>query len=421
MRKPKPQEALYVTGAIVLFVALFRGWESIVNFVGIVLTAIIPLVLGICVAYIVSIPTAFFERHLFPNAKNGFLQAIRRPLALAISVFLTIVGVVVLVLVLAPAIVETAITARDGIRVFLQYLMTTELFAPYQKTIQAFLNGDVMANLDSLDVPSILKNFVGGTMTDIGTHVFTFVSMLMTGFFGLLFAAILLNDTNDTMGRLTDFALIYLGPKRTERLAVILGVADTSFHNFTVRQFTEASILGLSAFVTLFVLGHPYALGAAALMGVCALIPIVGFPVGLISSAIVVAVSNNNLVAALIYIVCVALVQMVEATFVLPHIGDPRTVLTPVWTTVGVTIGGGVAGFIGMLVAIPTCATIHQLIRIDMNSRGAKQAALQEAETERMIENVLERKRLMELASEEERESNPDTASDTSADTGSRF
>lgn len=415
MRKPKPQEALYVMGAIVLFVALFRGWDSIIDFVGILLTAIIPLVLGICVAYIVSIPTAFFERHLFPNSESGFLRAIRRPLALAISAFLTIVGVVLLVLVLAPAIVETAITARDGIREFLQYLMTTELFAPYRETMQSFLNGDVMANVDSLDIPSILKNFVGGTMTDIGAHVFTFVSMVMTGFFGLLFASILLTDTNDTMGRLTDFALIYLGSKRTERLAVILGVADTSFHNFTVRQFTEASILGLSAFVTLFVLGHPYALGAAALMGVCALIPIVGYPVGLISSAIVVAVSNNSLVAALIYIMCVALVQMVEGNFVLPHIGDPRTVLTPVWTTVGVTIGGGVAGFIGMLVAIPTCATIHQLIRIDMRSRGAKYAALQEAETERMIENVLARKHLMELAGGGE--SNPETVPEASVGT----
>ena len=164
MRKPKPQEALYVMGAIVLFVALFRGWDSIINFVGILLTAIIPLVLGICVAYIVSIPTAFFERHLFPNSESGFMRAIRRPLALAISAFLTIVGVVLLVLVLAPAIVETAITARDGIREFLQYLMTTELFAPYRETMQSFLNGDVMADVDSLDIPSILKNFVGGTI-----------------------------------------------------------------------------------------------------------------------------------------------------------------------------------------------------------------------------------------------------------------
>ena len=50
-----------------------------------------------------------------------------------------------------------------------------------------------------------------------------------------------------------------------------------------------------------------------------------------------------------------------------------------------------------------------------MRSRGAKHAALQEAETERMIENVLARKRLMELTGEGE--SNPETVPEASTDT----
>ena len=58
---------------------------------------------------------------------------------------------------------------------------------------------------------------------------------------------------------------------------------------------------------------------------------------------------------------------------------------------------------------------MHQLIRIDMRSRGAKYAALQEAETERMIENVLARKRLMELAGGGE--SNPETVPEASVGT----
>ena len=73
----------------------------------------------------------------------------------------------------------------------------------------------------------------------------------------------------------------------------------------------------------------------------------------------------------------VALAQVLEATFVLPHVGDPRTVLPPVWVTVGVTIGGGVAGFLGMLMAIPITSTIRQLAIIGVKRR--EKAALADA------------------------------------------
>ena len=65
----------------------------------------------------------------------------------------------------------------------------------------------------------------------------------------------------------------------------------------------------------------------------------------------------------------VAIAQVIEATFILPHIGDPDTALPPVWVTVGVTIGGGVAGFVGMLVAIPITSTIRQLVILNVKRR----------------------------------------------------
>ena len=113
--------------------------------------------------------------------------------------------------------------------------------------------------------------------------------------------------------------------------------------------------------------GFRYALGVGVLLGLAALVPIVGYPVGLLVGAFMVAI--NSLWMALVYVLCVAVAQVLEATFVLPHVGDPRTAMPPVWITVAVTIGGGVAGFLGMLLAIPLAATIRQLVIIDVRQR----------------------------------------------------
>jgi predicted PurR-regulated permease PerM len=166
---------------------------------------------------------------------------------------------------------------------------------------------------------------------------------------------------------------VYVGEKRMQRIALVLGVTDSSFHNFIVRQSIEALILGTVGALALLVLRFRYALGIGALMGIVALVPIVGYPVGLVLGAFIVAI--NSPWVAVAFVGAVALAQMLEATFLLPYVGDPRTVLPPVWVTVAVTIGGGVAGFVGMLVAIPVAATIRQLTLMDV-SRRMREAGL---------------------------------------------
>ena len=149
-----------------------------------------------------------------------------------------------------------------------------------------------------------------------------------------------------------------------------MAIVDDSFHNFIVRQCLEAAILLVVSTITLLILEYPYALGVGSLMGLAALIPIVGYPVGLFASAFMVLISSP--LDALIYLACVALAQVLEATFVLPHVGNPKTALPPVWVTVGVTIGGGVAGFVGMLVAIPIASSIRQLLLFEYERRLAR-------------------------------------------------
>lgn len=360
--------------AIVFFVMVgIRSWDDIVGFVLLVVQAIIPLILGAAIAYIVSIPANFIERHMLPNSTSPTVEAARRPLSLVIAATLILATIVLATSVLIPAFIETVHMVQDRFEPFVETLLEFPIMRPFKDQIHTFLQGDLVRSITRLDFAGMVENAMGGTVGSIGTQVFGVVSTVMTGFFGLLFSFILLTDTTDALNKLMEVIATVLGDERTERMALVLGVADASFHNFIVRQCLEAAILGSVAAMTLFIVGFEYFLGVGVLMGLAALVPIVGYPVGLLVGGLMVVVTNPWY--ALIYIIVVAVAQVLEATFVLPHIGDPRTVLPPVWTTVGVTIGGGVAGFVGMLVAIPTASTIRQLILIDVRRRKAKQRA----------------------------------------------
>lgn len=359
--------ALY--GALLFIVlGLIQGWEAITQFVTIVLTAIVPLVLGAAIAYVVSIPLGFFERHFFPNSTSKAVTAIRRPVCLAVTLVLLLSGISIGVSTLIPALSEVITIIQLRGADFIEQLIQQPVFVPFRASVHKFLQGDLVKSLETLDLGGIMESGLGGTVGSFGNQLFSVVSIIMSGFFGILFSFILLTDTTHAVTRLIYGVSVYVGPKKMERIALVMGVADSSFHNFIVRQFTEAIILGTIGTISLLVMGFEYALGVGVFLGLAAIVPIVGYPVGLIGGAFIVVLFNP--IAALVFLACVALTQMLESTMVLPHIGDPRTTLPPVWITVAVTIGGGIAGFVGMIVAIPTASTIYQLICIDLRRRG---------------------------------------------------
>jgi predicted PurR-regulated permease PerM len=373
MRKPTINEILTYGSIAIVICAVLMGWEAIVTFLGILLTAIVPLVLGAAIAYVISIPTKFFERHFLPNSESKFVKGIRRPVALAVTVLLVLTGLFLLSSTLIPALIEAVSMVQKNGRQFVENIIAYPIFNPVRSTVQEFLDGDLMQGLESMDMSGLVKGMFGGTVGNITTQLFSVVSTIMTTFFGIFFSFILLTDTSDIGNKVLQTMQVYVGEKRMQRIALVLGVTDSSFHNFIVRQSIEALILGTVGALALLVLRFRYALGIGALMGIVALVPIVGYPVGLVLGAFIVAI--NSPWVAVAFVGAVALAQMLEATFLLPYVGDPRTVLPPVWVTVAVTIGGGVAGFVGMLVAIPVAATIRQLTLMDV-SRRMREAGL---------------------------------------------
>ncbi|MDO4798201.1 MAG: AI-2E family transporter [Coriobacteriales bacterium] len=387
MRKPTLRELVILLGIALLFIVLFQSWDAVISFCGIVLTAIAPLVVGGAIAYVVSIPMNFLQRHLFSRSNSGFANALRQPLALLITVVVLLAILALCSSLLIPALIDTVKMVQVYGQDFVESVIQLPVLSPVRQTVHDFITGDFVQGLKNLDIGGAIQEVFGGTLGNVTTQVFTVVSVLMTGFFGMLFSFILLTDNTHATSKFMLVIKEYLGTRRFDRLTRVLTVADRSFHSFLVRQCVEASILGTVGGLVLLPTGFPYAIGVGALVGLMALIPIVGYPVGLVLGAFMVAIFN--VWAALLFVLAVAIAQVLESTLLLPHVGDKRTFLPPVWITVAVTIGGGVGGFLGMLVAIPLGSTIRQLVLMDVDRRRAARME-QEEQAQATAETIAE-------------------------------
>ena len=215
------------------------------------------------------------------------------------------------------------------------------------------------ANVDDLadSAKNLIEKFgasaAGGLLTGIsvvGTLVATAVLALLLTFF-------FLRDSD----RAVDLAHS-LAPRGTGDLVEAMGRrAFEAVEGFMRRTTFIALIDALCITVGLLVLRVPGAVGLGALVFVGAYIPYLGaFLSGAV--AVLVALADRGFVIALWAVGVVLAVQVLEGHVLQPAIQSRTVQMHPAMVMIALTAGAGVAGLLGLLLAVPLCAAFFGVI-----------------------------------------------------------
>ena len=75
---------------------------------------------------------------------------------------------------------------------------------------------------------------------------------------------------------------------------------------------------------------------------------------------------------ALILAAFILALQQFDGNILGPKILGDSTGLAPIWVLVSITIGGGLMGFAGMIIGVPTFAVLYSLLSENMDKRLEK-------------------------------------------------
>ena len=160
----------------------------------------------------------------------------------------------------------------------------------------------------------------------------------------------------------------YLKPSWYSRLLYFLETLHNCFRRFVVGQCTEAVILGLLCMGGMLLFQFPYASMVGTLIGFTALIPVAGAYIGAgVGAFMIFTVSPLK---ALLFLVFISVLQQLEGNLIYPKVVGSSIGLPGIWVLAAVTIGGGVLGIGGMLLAVPLAATFYQVLRDDVAKRN---------------------------------------------------
>ena len=80
----------------VLYLCIFY-WESLAGLIGMFLSALSPIVLGLVIAYVLNILMSFYEKHYFPKQKSKTAVAKSRTIVCLLVAILTLCAIVAMV------------------------------------------------------------------------------------------------------------------------------------------------------------------------------------------------------------------------------------------------------------------------------------------------------------------------------------
>ena len=121
----------------------------------------------------------------------------------------------------------------------------------------------------------------------------------------------------------------------------------------------DLAIQGAISAVALYLIGVPYALVLGAFVSLTALIPYIGAWLGAIPAVIVAFTVSPT--AVILTAVVFVVIQQLEGNFLMPKIQGQSLNVHPVLVFLSVIIGGGLAGLVGVLLAVPTLAVLRVL------------------------------------------------------------
>ena len=354
----------YLLGAAVLI--LLIKYSDVIFHSGLHLISILmPLLLGGAIAYVLNILVDKVE--LLPpfSDSNHPVYPYRRAVSIIASLAIIAIVVVVLVRIIIPQLTDAFRVILAGVPPMLEQLLAwgSSMDIPVPQ-IQEWLTS---LNVNWPQLVQKIASYLSSGMTNLFTTTVSVVGavsgVVVQLVMSFIFALYLLTGKEKLARQFQALGRTYLNQRVYRSILYVLDTAHDTFTKFIVGQCTEAVIIGVLCTLGMLLLRFPYATMIGTLIGATALLPIVGAYLGAVIGAFMIFTVNPLQSAA--FLVFIVILQQLEGNLIYPRVVGSSIGLPGIWVLTAVTVGGGIAGIPGMLLAVPLTATLYKLLRQD--------------------------------------------------------
>ncbi len=330
-----------------------------------------PITYGAVMAYLMA-PIYNHVREAVVAGAKGESRRGRESLG---SFLATLVSVVVLVAVvtglismLIPqlwesvrGIIEALPTSIYNLQLWLEQLLADnqdleaivlEYYGMAVSQLQNWLSTNVIPTMDAR---------IYGLISGLSSGIFSVINALKNILIGIIVMVYLLNMKEKL---LTQVKMILYGvfPLKIANKVLEEGrYVHQVFGGFIIGKLVDSLIIGILCFVLLNFMKMPYVLLVSVIVGVTNVIPFFGPFIGAIPSAFLILLVSP--IKCFWFLGFILLLQQFDGNILGPKILGNSTGLSSFWVLFSILLFGGLFGFVGMIIGVPTFAVFYKLVR----------------------------------------------------------
>ena len=330
-----------------------------------------PFLIGLGVAFILNVPMRFFERVLF-SKKKRISKGISRVVSLAVTLIVVLGVVTVVLFLIIPGLADTMVSLANRIPDALSSSQkwANDLLEKYPQVSEWSQQIGIDWKTWGSDLISFFKTSAGDMINSAIFIVSGIVSGIVKFCLGFIFAIYLLLQKENLGRQIKRFMYAYMKKDRADKLLSIIELSNKTFSNFLSGQCLEALLFGSLFFIVMKIFNFPYALMISVFVGFTTLIPVFGAIIGCVVGAFIILIVSP--IQAMWFLVMFIIMQQVEGNLLYPYVAGNSVGLPSIWILAAVVIGGGLMGFLGIVVSIPLCSVLYTLLRGNMSKQLEK-------------------------------------------------
>ncbi len=354
--------ALYF--AISRYTGLWAAWKGLNRI-------LLPVYLGVALAFLMNPFMNFFEKTILKIWKkaqksvkvHSFVRVISTIIALAILLGL----ITVFMMSVLPQLVETVQYLMDHIyEKIVGVIDWADELTAYRYAVvmeNARTDGRIYVWIDTAVewVRSYLKltteDEIVATATRYGLSMGKLLIDLIVGIF---IAIYLLISKEQYKGYTKRFVYGVCNTEVANSVVRIIRKGNEIFYGFIIGKILDSLIIGILCYISMMVMKMPYPILCSSIIGVTNIIPIFGPYIGAIPTVILIFVTNPP--QGIIFLFFILILQQIDGNLIGPLILGDSLGISSFWVIVAIVVGGGLFGFKGMLLGVPTLALLLYII-----------------------------------------------------------
>ena len=365
---------LVIAFSIMFYFALLRLTNISFAF-GAIWEALKPVIYGCVIGYLLTPMVKKIDAKLYPfledklkNKKRAF--KISRGVGITVSILFLFALVGILCNLLIPEIYKSVknllVTLPGQVNYMILQLNALEIS---DSEVSNILKGvlEEAGSVFQTWLRTDLVQDVNQLMTNLTEGVVDLVGEIFDILVGIIVSVYVMYGRETFSRQCKKIVYALFSPKKANLILHLGNKTNEIFGGFIIGKIIDSIIIGILSFIILNIMQMPYTLLVSVIVGVTNVIPFFGPFIGAIPCAILIML--NDPMKGVYFIIFILLLQQFDGNILGPKILGDTTGLSSFWVITAILFGGGLFGFPGMLLGVPTFAVLYYIAQLVIESK----------------------------------------------------